>query len=64
MARKTTLSPFETARAFQTPILHDQPTDLATLALLKTVGKKNLRTELNSPPSSPVAEQSNFGRLG
>jgi hypothetical protein len=64
LARVTTLSPFETARAFQTPILHDQPADLATPALLKTVGKKNLRTELNSPPSSPVAEQSNFGRLG
>jgi hypothetical protein len=64
LARVTTLSPFETARAFQTPILHDQPAELATAALLKTVGKKNLRTELNSPPSSPTVEQSNFGRLG
>ena len=64
LSRGATLSPFETARAFQTPIVRDEPADQATPALLKTVGKKNLRTEFNSPPSSPMADQSNFGRLG
>jgi hypothetical protein len=64
LAQVPSLSPFETARAFQTPILRDERVDEPTPALLKTVGKKNLRTELNSPPSSPSAEKSNFGRLG
>lgn len=63
LAKDTTLSPFETARAFKTPIMQDQPADLATPELLKTVGQKNLRTEL-SPPNSPVTEQSRFGKLG
>lgn len=54
LARKATLSPFETARAFHAPILHDQPTDLDTPTLLKTVGQKNLHTDLVlSPPTSP-----------
>jgi hypothetical protein len=52
LAGETSLSPFETARAFQTPILQDQPADLATPDLLKTVGQKNFRTELTSPPST------------
>lgn len=48
LARKTTLSPFETARAFHAPILHDQPTHLDTPALLKTVGGKNLHSDLGA----------------
>lgn len=46
LARKTTMSPFETARAFHAPILSDQPTDLDTPALLHSVGHKCLHTDL------------------
>lgn len=64
LSQAASLSPFETARAFQTPILRDARVDELTPKLLKTMGKKNLKTEITSPPSSPSAEQSNFGRLG
>lgn len=48
LARKTTLSPFETARAFQAPILCDQPTYLTTPDLLKAVGQRNLHPDLDT----------------
>jgi hypothetical protein len=64
LARKATLSPFETARAFHAPILHDQPTDLDTPTLLKTVGQKNLHTDLVlSPPTSPTVPTSPFAPI-
>jgi hypothetical protein len=50
LARKTTLSPFETARAFHAPVLHDQPMHLDTPTLLKTVGTKNLHEDLGTLP--------------
>jgi hypothetical protein len=43
---KTSLSPFETARAFHAPILHDTSPTLDNPALLKAVGKKNVHTDL------------------
>jgi hypothetical protein len=46
LARKTTLSPFETARAFNAPILQDQPMNLDTPTLLKTVGTKCVHRDL------------------
>lgn len=65
LARKATLSPFETARAFHAPILHDQPTNLDTPTLLKTVGQKNLHTDLvMSPPNSPTVAESPFTSMG
>lgn len=61
LARTATLSPFETARAFHAPILQDQPMELDTPTLLKTVGKKNLHTDLVfSPPTSPAATTGHF----
>jgi hypothetical protein len=42
LARKTTLSPFETARAFNAPALAGAPVDLDTRDLLKTFGPKYL----------------------
>lgn len=43
LARKTTLSPFETARAFNAPIMSDAPVHLDTPALLKEVGNTKVR---------------------
>jgi hypothetical protein len=43
--RKTTLSPFETARAFNAPILNDTSPDIDTSALLKAVGKRNVHAD-------------------
>jgi hypothetical protein len=57
LARKTTLSPFETARAFHAPILHDAPRDLDTKQLLKEVGGKNLHTDLVGGAASPTVEK-------
>jgi hypothetical protein len=57
LARKTTLSPFETARAFHAPILHDQPRELDTPALLKTVGLKNLHRDLVQTPGVAAIEK-------
>ncbi|KAH8687928.1 hypothetical protein BGZ60DRAFT_394855 [Tricladium varicosporioides] len=55
LARKPTLSPFETARAFQAPVVSDAPQHLDTPALLKEVGGKNLHTNLvPHTPASPV----------
>jgi len=50
LARKTTLSPFETARAFHAPILQDAPMNLDTRKLLSEVGAKNLHTEMGAGP--------------
>lgn len=49
LARQTTLSPFETARAFHAPVLNDTAPDLDTPTLLKEVGKKNVHTDLLAP---------------
>jgi hypothetical protein len=57
LARKTTLSPFETARAFHAPILQDVPKDLDTKKLLKEVGAKNLHTDLGGAAESPVVKK-------
>jgi hypothetical protein len=59
LARKTTMSPFETARAFHAPILHDASPELDTPALLKEVGQKNLHTDLNagSKPADSTGEK-------
>lgn len=57
LARKTTLSPFETARAFHAPILQDAPKGLDTKKLLKEVGAKNLHTDLGGSAGSLVAEK-------
>ncbi|KAG9245188.1 hypothetical protein BJ878DRAFT_541554 [Calycina marina] len=55
LARRTTLSPFETARAFHAPIIQDAPPNLDTKELLRTVGNKNLHTDLiHSPITSPL----------
>jgi hypothetical protein len=54
LARQTTLSPFETARAFHAPILQDAPRELDTKRLLKEVGRKNLHTDLGGAAQSPV----------
>ena len=55
MARKRTLSPFETARAFHAPIMKDTPKDMDTKMLLKVVGKENLHSEVVvSGNSSPI----------
>lgn len=42
LKRKTTLSPFETARAFHAPVLADAPVHLDTRDLLKKVGSTHL----------------------
>jgi len=57
LARKTTLSPFETARAFHAPILQDAPRDLDTKMLLKSVGAKNLHTEMGGNSVGPAVEK-------
>jgi hypothetical protein len=57
LARKTTLSPFETARAFHAPILQDAPKDLDTKKLLKEVGAKNLHTDSGGAAESPVVKK-------
>ena len=54
LARRTTLSPFETARAFHAPILHDAPRDLDTKMLLKQVGGKNVHTDMVHGGANPV----------
>jgi len=58
LSRRTTLSPFETARAFHAPVIQDAPPHLNTKQLLKTVGDKNLHTDLVHSPifvASPQA---------
>jgi hypothetical protein len=57
LARTTTLSPFETARAFHAPVLHDAPQHLDTPALLKEVGQKNLHTDLEVRKAAKAAEE-------
>lgn len=52
LERKTSLSPFETARAFHAPILKDLDKNLDTDAMLDKVGSTNLHT-LNTPRASP-----------
>ncbi|CZR69409.1 uncharacterized protein PAC_19309 [Phialocephala subalpina] len=60
LARKTTLSPFETARAFHAPVLKDAANDLDTPALLREVGGKKLHIDFaaGSSAGSPVEEKS------
>lgn len=48
LARKTTLSPLETARAFSAPVLRDAPAHADSAHVLKEVGSKNLHTDLRS----------------
>ncbi len=48
LARKTTLSPLETARAFHAPVLREAPGHLDIPGLLKEVGGKNLHTDLHT----------------
>ncbi|KAH6683387.1 hypothetical protein B0J14DRAFT_146313 [Halenospora varia] len=58
LARKTTLGPFETARAFHAPVVSDALKHLDTPALLKKVGRKNLHTDLVPyMPVSPVVRK-------
>lgn len=60
LARQTTLSPLETARAFQAPVLREAPVHLDTKQLLKEVGGSNLHTDLSADGSdnpSAVAEK-------
>ena len=51
LARKTSLSPFETARAFYAPVLQDSPTHLDSKAMSKEVGAKRAHSDLAEPPS-------------
>ena len=46
LARKTTLSPLETARAFHAPVLREAPRHLDMNGVLKEVGKNNIHTDL------------------
>ncbi|KAG4431773.1 hypothetical protein IFR05_012749 [Cadophora sp. M221] len=46
LARKTTLSPLETARAFHAPVLREAPKHLDTPGLLKELGKNNIHTDM------------------
>jgi hypothetical protein len=57
LARQTTLSPFETARAFHAPILQDAPRELDTKKLLKEVGSKNLQRDLGGAAQSPAEKR-------
>ncbi|KAH8599205.1 hypothetical protein B0O99DRAFT_683187 [Bisporella sp. PMI_857] len=59
LSRRTTLSPFETARAFHAPVIQDAPAHFDTKKLLKEVGNKNLHTDLvASPVTSPQSQKS------
>jgi hypothetical protein len=48
LARKTSLSPLETARAFQAPVLREAQPNVDTDTLLKEVGGKNLHSALQA----------------
>ena len=51
LARRTTLSPFETARAFNAPVLNEVDARIETPVLLRHVGSKNVHKELVYQPS-------------
>lgn len=53
LARKTTLSPLETARAFHAPVLREAPKHLDTPGLLKELGKSNIHTDM-MPNEAPA----------
>ncbi|KAL2071034.1 hypothetical protein VTL71DRAFT_12269 [Oculimacula yallundae] len=54
LARKTTLSPLETARAFHAPVLREAPGHMDTPGLLKEVGKNNIHTDMLPNGGAPA----------